>query len=238
MLRRFEDLSGDDLAALLRELATDAGERLAEQGVPETDQTTTFQVDVRYHGQGFEIPIPVPSLEGDPLAELAAAFDVEDERLFSFLLTTDHEPVNARASVSGPRPSVAAVTLPGSEGPPVPIDTHPVHVSGGAVEAAVYDRTTLRAGDVVRGPAIVVEMDSTTLVLPDHAATVHPSGSLLIRPRVRPGPADADDPRELRGRDRPPRPEASGVGRTALQQGHLHAISLRQGGLTATGAGR
>ena len=39
-----------------------------------------------------------------------------------------------------------------------------------------------RAGDVIIGPAIVTEMDSTTLVLPGHAATVHASGSLLIRP--------------------------------------------------------
>ena len=42
----------------------------------------------------------------------------------------------------------------------------------------------MRAGDVITGPAIVTEMDSTTLVLPDHAATVHPSGSLLIRPEA------------------------------------------------------
>ena len=37
-------------------------------------------------------------------------------------------------------------------------------------------------GDVVTGPAIVVEMDSTALVLPGHAATVHSSGALLIEP--------------------------------------------------------
>jgi N-methylhydantoinase A len=57
-----------------------------------------------------------------------------------------------------------------------------VHVAGGAVDARVYDRAKLRAGDVVTGPAIVTEMDSTTLVLPGHAATVHRSGSLLINP--------------------------------------------------------
>ena len=62
------------------------------------------------------------------------------------------------------------------------VDEHPVHVGGAQVSAAVYDRGRLRAGDVVRGPAIVTEMDSTTLVLPGHVATVHPSGSLLITP--------------------------------------------------------
>ena len=52
------------------------------------------------------------------------------------------------------------------------------------MDAAVYDRATLRADDVLSGPAIVIEMDSTTLVLPGHAATVHASGSLLIRPEA------------------------------------------------------
>jgi N-methylhydantoinase A len=182
VLRRFADLPGGELSTVLGELAAEAGARLAEQGVDTGDQTVTFQVDVRYHGQGFEIPIEVPTLDGDPLAALAADFDVEHERLFSFLLGTDHELVNARATVSGPRPSVASVTLSDSDRPPTPIDTHPVHMSGASVDAHVYDRTTLRAGDVISGPAIVVEMDSTTLVLPGHAATVHPSGSLLITP--------------------------------------------------------
>jgi N-methylhydantoinase A len=124
----------------------------------------------------------------------AAAFDAEHERLFSFLLTVDHELVNARATVTGPRPSVAPVTLPPSERPPEPVDTHPVHLSGATVDAHVYDRATLRAGDVVTGPAIVTEMDSTTLVLPGHAATVHASGSLLIRPEA--GQSDTSRPSE------------------------------------------
>ncbi|MHA6626520.1 hydantoinase/oxoprolinase family protein [Pseudonocardia sichuanensis] len=183
VLRRFGDLSSADLKRILEELAAEAGGRLAEQGVAEADQTTTYQVDVRYHGQGFEIPVEVTDLDGDALGTLAAAFDAEHERLFSFLLTADHELVNARATVSGPRPEVAATHLPASEGPPTPVDTHPIHISGATVEAAVYDRATLRAGHVVTGPAIVTEMDSTTLVLPGHAATVHPSGSLLITPQ-------------------------------------------------------
>jgi N-methylhydantoinase A len=184
VLRRFADLTSADLAAILHELAAEAGARLAAQGVPEADQTTAYQVDVRYHGQGFEIPIDVTDVDGDALGTLAAAFDAEHERLFSFLLAADHELVNARATVSGPRPQVAATHLPDGDGDPAAalVDTHPVHVSGEWVDARVYDRTKLRAGDVVAGPAIVIEMDSTTLVLPGHAATVHPSGSLLIRP--------------------------------------------------------
>jgi N-methylhydantoinase A len=177
VLRRFADV--EDLSAVLDELAADASRALAEQGVPVEQQATAFQVDVRYHGQGFEIPIEV---ERPDLTTLAAAFDAEHERLFSFLLTVDHELVNARATVTGPRPSVSPVTLEPGDGPPTPSDTHPIFVEGHWVDAAIYDRASLRADDVITGPAIVTEMDSTTLVLPGHAATVHASGSLLIRP--------------------------------------------------------
>ncbi|HVL85891.1 MAG TPA: hydantoinase/oxoprolinase family protein [Pseudonocardia sp.] len=186
VLRRFADLTGTELAQILRELADEAGARLADQGLAPDDQDVGYRVDVRYHGQGFEIPVAVdPAWLGDgALDRLAGAFDAEHERLFSFLLAVDHELVNARATVTGPRPEVAALTLPDGDGDPAGalVDTHPIHVSGGAVDARVYDRAKLRAGDVVPGPAIVTEMDSTTLVLPGHAATVHRSGSLLINP--------------------------------------------------------
>ena len=188
VLRRFGRLSGLELAQILRELADEAGERLVAQGLSREDQTVGYQVDVRYHGQGFEIPVTVeaPWLD-DPdsaLGELGRAFDAEHDRLFSFLLSVDHELVNARATVTGPRPDVAPVHLEQGNGDPKAalVTEHSVHVGGERVTAAVYDRERLRAGDVVNGPAIVTEMDSTTLVLPGHVATVHVSGSLLITP--------------------------------------------------------
>ena len=86
------------------------------QGLKADEHQIDYEVDVRYFGQGFEIPITIkPSWLDDLdgfLADLGAAFDTEHERLFSFLLGTDHELVNARASVSGPRPEIAATLLP------------------------------------------------------------------------------------------------------------------------------
>jgi N-methylhydantoinase A len=188
VLRRFGELTGEGLATILAELAAEAGVRLAQEGLPPDQQRTSYQVDVRYHGQGFEITVDVdPSWlddRGSALEQLAKGFDAEHERLFSFLLGVDHELVNARAAVTGPRPEVTAAALPGGDGDPdqALVDTHPIHISGATVQARVYDRGKLHADDVVTGPAIVTEMDSTTLVLPGHAATVHPSGSLLIKP--------------------------------------------------------
>ena len=151
--------------------------------MPVEQQATAFQVDVRYHGQGFEIPVDVDDPDTD-LKALGERFDAEHNRLFSFLLDVDHEVVNARATVTGPKPDVAPVSLAEGDGDPsgARVQEHEIYVGGEHVPAGVYDRAKLRAGDVVRGPAIVTEMDSTTLVLPGHAATVHPSSSLLINP--------------------------------------------------------
>ena len=48
--------------------------------------------------------------------------------------------------------------------------------------ATVYDRARLEAGNRVPGPAVVTEMDSTTLILPDHVGEVDRYGNLLLRP--------------------------------------------------------
>ena len=188
-LRRFADLTGAELAAILHDLSAAASERLVQQGIPAADQETAYQVDVRYFGQGFDIPLDIdPAWLDDPdgaLAAIAGQFDAEHERLFSFVLgSTDHELVNARASVSGPRPRVAPTALVPGTGDPAAARTgySRIYVDGGWQDAARYDRADLRAGDVIDGPAIVTEMDSTTLILPGYAATADPCGSLLIRP--------------------------------------------------------
>lgn len=187
-LRRFTDLTGPELREILTGLSSSAGARLAEQGVPTSEQSTGYQVDVRYFGQGNDLSIDVDAAWlDDPdaaLHTLAERFDAEHERLFSFVLGTDHELVNARATVSGPRPRVAPTILAqgSGDGSDARVSMTPIYVDGGFVDAGVYDRLKLRAGEVVSGPAIVTEMDSTTLVLPGHSATVHGSGSLLIRP--------------------------------------------------------
>jgi N-methylhydantoinase A len=178
VLRKLGDLSADEFAAIFRDLSESARARLAAQGV--AAEQITYSADIRFVGQGNELPVTFDLSEGP--GGLAARFDAEHERLFSFTLPVDHELVNARATVTGAKPTVTPLHLEKGDGDPVRAGTTPIYVDGGFVDAALYDRLKLRAGDVIHGPAIVTEMDSTTLVLPGHTATTDPSGSLLIRP--------------------------------------------------------
>lgn len=188
LVRRFSELSDDGLRAILDDLSASARGTLIAEGVPEDDLRVTFAADLRYHGQGFEIPVTIDidafDGAGGGLAALAKAFDTEHDRLFSFVLDTEHELVTLRATADAPRPEVGAVELEqgGTDPAEARVQQHQVWSDGSMVDADVYDRSLLKAGNVVVGPAVITEMDSTTLVLRDHAATVHPSGSLLIRP--------------------------------------------------------
>jgi len=56
------------------------------------------------------------------------------------------------------------------------------HYDGDWYDAPLYDRSKLHAGIVVPGPSIVMEMDSTTVILPGYSATVDKVGNLLINP--------------------------------------------------------
>ncbi|MET4059521.1 N-methylhydantoinase A [Arthrobacter sp. UYP6] len=192
LVRPFSELSDSKLADLFEELEASAMETLLEAGLDAADLTVGYSADLRYYGQGFEIPVEVQrnafngsgSTGGTGLDALRTSFNTEHERLFAFLLDNEHELVTARVTVNGPRPGVASVTLEtgGTDASAAVTGRRNIWIQGQPAEAFIYDRNLLLSGNVVAGPAVITEMDSTTMVLPGHTATVHPQGSLLIRP--------------------------------------------------------
>ena len=189
-IRRFSETSPAEVRAELAALAAQARAGLDAEEVPADRQAVAYQVDVRYHGQGFELAIDVDAAEladagaGDELAAIGQRFDTEHEKLFTFSLDVEHELVNLRAIATSPRPRVSARRASESDPDPSAARTGTLRVwaGGGFTDAAHYDRALLACGNVVAGPAVITEMDSTTLVLPGHHATVDAVGTLLIRP--------------------------------------------------------
>ena len=181
-IRRFSDTSDEQVATELEQLAAEASAALDEEGEPLEGRTIGFEVDVRYHGQGFEIGVPV-ELEDFSLESVAARFDDEHTRLFTFALDADHELVNLRAVVQAERTHVAAEQIATSGDVEAAVTgTNPIWVDDATHDATVYERAKLPAGARISGPAIVTEMDSTMLILPGHTGEVDQYGSILIRP--------------------------------------------------------
>ena len=185
-VRRFNEADVAEVRAALAELASAGAQALDAEGVPRDEQRTRFEVDVRYHGQGLLLPIAVREAELTAgFQGIAARFDEEHRQLFTFTLEVPHEFVNLRAIVTADPPRVEAQRVPPAHGTvATPYASQPVRIDGQDLVAAVFDRASLRAGHRVPGPAIVTQMDTTTLVLPGHAADVDAYGNLLIRPET------------------------------------------------------
>ncbi len=184
--RRRSQVGSSDVLALLLEMQDQTTRSLSADGVPPDTISSYFEIDVRYAGQAFEVPMPV-SLERfaeGGLDRLADAFDKEHRRLFTFTMQAEHEFVNLRVIAVGKVADIPAEPIEQGNGNPAAawLRDHEIWVDGGHRTGAIYDRDKLRAGDRIEGPAIVLEMDSTTLVLPGCAAVVDRFGNILINP--------------------------------------------------------
>ena len=167
-------------------MAQQTRSELLADGIAEEDISSEFEVDVRYAGQAFEVPLTIDQhiLRKDGLEGILNRFDDEHRRLFTFNMDTPHEIVNLRAVAMGRAPGLPAAELPKGDGDPsaAKIRDHTLWMDGKEQAAVIYDRDKLRQSDTIPGPAIITEMDSTTLVESGCTATTDHVGNILINP--------------------------------------------------------
>lgn len=185
-VRKFSETSAREVVKILKELAAEASKSLEKEGVPRDELEISYQVDLRYHGQGLRLAVNVTmkELEKRGLAAISEQFDAEHKRLFTFALKLEHELVTLRAAVQGQGIRIKRQLVP--KGGPDPkaaaVGKQSCYMDGKTVTAVVYDRAGLKAGNKVKGPAIVMEMDSTSVILPKHHGVVDKYGNILIYP--------------------------------------------------------
>jgi N-methylhydantoinase A len=181
-----EDLTREQLQRDLDELRVRASQALIADGIDESRLEVSFQADLRYVGQAFQITVDFTAqeLEERGIALLTEHFDAEHEQLFTFKLGDGHEILMIRAVVGAAATLEADISIATGDGD---TDKARIHESrfyyeGAWHDAGIYDRSRLGAGDCIEGPAIVSEMDSTTLLLPGFSGRVDGVGNLLIEP--------------------------------------------------------
>ncbi len=185
-IRKFTDTNVDEVVKTFEDLADTAAKTLDNEGVARKDQSVSYQVDVRYHGQGLQLTVDVDlkDLRKNGLAAIGGPFDEMHRQLFTFALELDKEVVNLRAVVQGKPTKVKAPEV--KRGGPDPkaavVAEHRIYADGKMRKAKIYDRAKLKAGNKVAGPAVVMEMDSTTVILPGHTGVVDRFGNILINP--------------------------------------------------------
>ncbi|MEM8728446.1 MAG: hydantoinase/oxoprolinase family protein [Pseudomonadota bacterium] len=175
--------SDADISRRLKDLHDEAAAAITAEGVPDSEQETFYQVDIRYHGQGMKLTVDIAP-EDFSLAKVTAMFDSEHEQLFTFALDAEHEIVGLRAVVQGGEKSFINpdATQAGPDASAARVQPTRIFEGGTWCEAWIYDRAKLHPGNRVPGPAVVTEMDSTSVILPGHVGVIDTIGNILIWP--------------------------------------------------------
>jgi N-methylhydantoinase A len=178
-------LTVDDLDSPFGEMEREADDWLELESVPPARRRRRRAFDMRYLGQNFELTVPEPP---GPLGlgALRSAFEREHERVYGY--AASDEPVQVVAFRLTALGEIDGVTFPASpetanlEPDEACIGQRPVYFDekAGFVRTAVYRRERLSSGHRLIGPAVVEQMDSTTLILPGQQARVDQWANLLI----------------------------------------------------------
>jgi N-methylhydantoinase A len=181
---RLHELSASTLAAAWQTLQNAAQVWIADQssGMAMDPFRISYAADMRYEGQGYDVPVALRRewLETGDRDRIAAAFHAAHRAVYGH--ATEENEVwlkELRVHLSGPipRPRLRAVRTD----EPEPVSRRQIRLFGQTIEAAILSRAVLQNDDVIQGPAILNQMDTTTLIPPGWQASLAPSGALILQ---------------------------------------------------------
>lgn len=187
VIQRTDRLDAEMVNRLYHEMEAQGRKALLAEGMGHARIGFERQVDMRYVGQSYELSIPLDDRRvEDALEGMLQRFHDEHERAYGF--AAPGEPVElvalrltAVGSIAKPRLRELAQRSGDVGATPRAVRQVYFAEAGGFVDCPSYDRYRLAAGGRVEGPAIVEEMDSTTVIHPGFRAEVDRYGNLLIR---------------------------------------------------------
>ncbi len=157
------------------------------ENIPANDRRMSRTIDMRYAGQNYELPVPMPdNLEGDALlGALRESFEQAHKQMYGY--TAPEEPMQAvtfRIEATG---AVRQAELRDQPPATTPLESalmakRDVWLAEASsfISCPVYDREKLGPGHRITGPAIVEQMDATTVLLPGQTATVDPYLNIIV----------------------------------------------------------
>jgi N-methylhydantoinase A len=166
--------SEEKIRAVLDELHRTGFQELMSEGFVEKNIRVMDFVDLRYRGQSYELTMPHGR-------NLIKRFHELHERRYGYANPDKPlELVNVRTTLIGRVEKAKFKKADKVRGKPKPVEVGTIWIQGKRQKAAVYDRATLGHGHVLKGPAIIGEYSSTTLVPPDFECRVDAYLNLVL----------------------------------------------------------
>jgi N-methylhydantoinase A len=177
-------VTADEIAGVFAILQSHAERDLRGEGFAPAKIAIERALDMRYAGQGYEITIPCEfPLNAKSLPKLRAQFDESHKQMFGH--TAPEEPVEIVSYRLRGIGRVPPVELPkhrarGGALKGALLETRKARFAGVTLDCPVYQRDRLDVGMRFAGPAIIDQLDATTVIPPGHTARVDDFKNILI----------------------------------------------------------
>ncbi|MCH8143516.1 MAG: hydantoinase/oxoprolinase family protein [Gemmatimonadetes bacterium] len=178
LLVRSAELDSGDLERAFVKLETRARTEYEAEGFVTKRLVMERSLDMRYVGQGYELAVPMTQ-------NFEAAFHELHETRYGYAdPTRETEVVNVRLRSVGrtEKPPVLEHELEDEDASAAMIGEWRMVFDGRARESQLVDRAKLRPGNAFKGPALVVEYSTTTVVPPDFRCRVDKGENLILEP--------------------------------------------------------
>ena len=184
-LRKLDTADLKEVNALQSRLDAAAYDKMTADGIGREQVAVSRSIDLRYQGQGYEIDVALASgrITRKKLRDAEARFHRAHKQSYGF--SSEDEPteiVNLRVACLGEvsKPSLPRRRIESADPGEALKGRREVFVAGRFRKAAVYDRDRLHAGAVVKGPAIIEQKDSTTMLLPGDVGRIDGFMNIII----------------------------------------------------------
>ena len=178
LVRRLDAAALEELRAVLGDLEAAGREQLRAQAGAEP--AVSRAVGLRYLGQRYELSVPVGA-ELPALEELGDRFHRLHDQRYGYR-RDDHpvEVASAWVAVELDLHPLELPTVPAADAEPAPRRVRAARFAGVEREVPVYARDDLGAGCTLHGPAVIEQLDATSVVPPDHRLEVDRFGHLVV----------------------------------------------------------
>ena len=186
ILRPSDSVESHELNQRFGEMESEAVETMNREGVASDDVIYVRVADIRYMGQGFELEVPVASgtLNDNSLNKIYEEFHKIHTQIYGYSQPeSEMEIVNLRLTALArmPRPDLDKGEYDLNVSSDVAkVGIRKVFFRDQSIKTNVYDRSKLVPGNMIKGPAIIEQLDSTTVLWPDQTASVDRYLNLLL----------------------------------------------------------
>ena len=179
------DLHLEKLQSIYEDMEKQGREQLHQEGFPDESIAVDRFADIRYARQAYELSVPVKGgmLGADDIFAVAESFHERHERNYGYARRGEGvQFVNMRVVALGKLPDMRfSEEVSKTSQAPEPVGKRDVSFeAASAVKTPIYQRDHMAPGQEISGPAVVEQLDSTTLVFPHYRAVVDRFGNLII----------------------------------------------------------